>query len=190
MAYSTIKKKKCKCGTCNNYPTIGYSGYNRSCAPADIKEKQDSKTQRQRTESDKRKMAKVRTLIQEPSSDDIKGELWFRSKRHQMTGFCACGCDNKSSKDDAKHFKFSAAHILPKSKFESVKWHPDNWVELAFWGGCHTVFDDKGYEYCKQTKPILWEIVVQKFKIVYPFISPDEMKYVPNILLETLKHTQ
>lgn len=38
------------------------------------------------------------------------------------------------------------AHILPKSKFESVATHPQNRMFLGVFCGCHSKWDDKGTE--------------------------------------------
>lgn len=118
---------------------------------------------------------------------DEKLEKWFLDRREDMTGFCWCGCSKLSSKNDDKYFKFSACHLLAKSKFKSIMYHPLNFVELNFWEGHHTTFDNMGYEYCKNTKPVLWKIVVERFKILYPLIAPEEHKFIPDVLLKTLK---
>lgn len=46
MAYSTIVKKKCKCGKCNHYPTLGFDGYFYLHAPEEIKLRQGEKAKR------------------------------------------------------------------------------------------------------------------------------------------------
>lgn len=117
---------------------------------------------------------------------DKKLEKWFNDRRKEMKGFCVCGCGSLSSKNDDKYFKFSAAHVLPKKNFKSLMYHPLNFIELSYWNGCHTVFDNMGYDYCKNTKPELWKIVVERFKILYPLIAPEEHKFIPDVLLETL----
>ena len=91
---------------------------------------------------------KVRGLISNPNkvttedSDSVLKEKWFRMIRIKLTGTCQCGCGNKSQKKDDMYFRHSCCHIFPKSKFLSVKYHPLNYVERAFWGGCHSVMDD------------------------------------------------
>lgn len=114
-------------------------------------------------------------------------EQWFQDRRKEMTGFCQCGCNNPSSKNDDKHFRSSCCHVMAKKHFKSIALHPENCIELAFFGGCHTTLDDMGYAHCKNTKPILWAIVVRKFKILYPLIEPKEHKFIPNVLLLELE---
>lgn len=140
----------------------------------------------------KNEKTKVRGLINEGVNLEMvnkKKELdeWFNLIRSKMTGECECGCRNKTSKDDDKYFKFSAAHLLAKSTFKSVATHPINYLELAFFGGCHTTFDSLGYRHCKNTNPGLWKLVVERFKIIYPEIAEEERKHIPDVLLETLK---
>lgn len=184
--YSTIKRKTCKCG-CSKYPSLSYAGYSFSCAPQDVLDKVGNKRKVAAKNKNKR-LLDVRKLriVQDKVNVGNELELWFILQRKEMTGFCSCGCGEKSSKDDDKYFKFSCGHVLLKSKFKSIATHPENCIELAFWTGCHSVLDDKGYEYCQQTKPILWTIIVQKFKILYPFIAVSERRFIPEILLNTL----
>lgn len=184
---SYIKIKTCKCG-CGKPFTLGCKGYFYAHAPESVKAIVGTKNKIvRRNRNNKAALSRKLHIAQKDANGDTqKSELWFISKRHQMTGICSCGCKKPSSKNDDKYWKFSAAHILAKAKFKSIAWHPDNWVELSFWGGCHTTFDDMGYEQCKRDKPILWEIVVEKFKILYPLIDNSELKFIPDILLETL----
>lgn len=128
--------------------------------------------------------SKVRGLVEIPSHDEVMRHLWFSARRFEMTGYCQCGCGNKSSKDDDRYFKFSACHILPQRHFQSVQWHPLNWVEMAFWGGCHTNFDNKGSDNWDKLK--CWDLIVERFKILYPLTLPEEHEFIPQILLDTL----
>jgi hypothetical protein len=112
--------------------------------------------------------------------------VWFLTRRLEMTGLCECGCGLSSSKREDNNYKSSIAHVLCKKNFKSIATHPDNWIELNFWNGHHTTFDNMGYEHCKRTKPLLWDIVVRKFKILYPLIHPSEQKFIPQVLLDTL----
>src|SRR5690242_14561834 len=68
---------------------------------------------------------------------------FFESQRPKMIGVCQCGCAQKSQKTDDTFFSFCICHIFPKSKFESVRTHPLNWVERTFIGGHHTNFDEQ-----------------------------------------------
>lgn len=192
MTFSTIKRKTCKEEGCTRMPSIGYFGFCFTHAPQEIKDRVGNKRAVSIRNKAKnalltRKVHLVQKAVNKPK-DDLNNELelWFLARRHEMKGKCVCGCNSKSSKDDDKYYKYSAGHVLAKSKFESIALHPDNFVELAFWGGCHSILDDKGYEYCKETKPILWAIIVEKFKILYPNIAESELRLIPQILLDTL----
>lgn len=115
-------------------------------------------------------------------------QLWFEERRIEMTGMCVCGCGKNSSKHEDNNYKSSICHILCKKLFKSIATHPLNWVELNFWEGHHTTFDNMGYEHCKRTKSELWEIVLTKFKLLYPHIHQNEHKFIPQILLDSLIH--
>jgi len=186
MAYSTIQKKHCKCG-CGKYPSLGYSGYAYSCAPEEIKEKVGARKDFLRKQQNRRKAIAVKLRADNREKDETTGEtykeLWFKARRIEMTGKCVCGCGLSSCKNDDKYFRFSCAHVLAKSKFESIALHPENCVELSYWNGCHSDFDNKGYEWVKIWKPKLWAIVVEKFKILYPFIDKKEYQFIPDALI-------
>lgn len=100
-------------------------------------------------------------------------EEWFLERRKEMDGFCKCGCGGRSSKDDDKKFKYSICHIFPKAEFESVKTHPNNWIELAFWGGCH----ERSHRLDTFSQMKCWEEVVEKYKTFAPLIK-EKHKYV------------
>ena len=199
MSFSSIKRKKCKCNEfCDKYPTLGWNGYFMGHAPQELRDKQ---TKKQVEKKNRANLTKLSRLVHEAANDtnsEISANhepanrqkvplvVWFNERRKEMTGKCACGCGKNSSKYEEKYFKFSIAHVLGKAKFKSVATHPDNWIELAFWGGCHTTFDDMGYERCMKTNPLLWEKVVKKFKKVYPFIASEEYQYIPDVLLQEI----
>lgn len=104
------------------------------------------------------------------SNDEL--ELWFKNTRNKLCGFCKCGCNLTSSKNDDKYFKFSCCHIFPKSKFESIKTHPLNFVERAFWGGCHSVMDDTSMDRWKDFAD--WNDIVEKFHLLAQELTDQE----------------
>lgn len=186
--YSSIKIKSCKHEGCTYPPKLGYMGY---CGwnhlPDELKEEIGNKRNVQIKRQNAVKYASVK-LRQTKYKENTEQELWFRARRLEMDGYCICGCGQKSSKDSDKYYKFSLAHVLKKSEFKSIATHVANCIELAAFGdSCHTTFDNMGYEYCKDTKPKLWAIVVEKFKILYPCIAEDEKKKIPQVLLNELK---
>ena len=110
-------------------------------------------------------------------------ELWFQARRIEMTGTCM-HCGGKTCKDNDKLFRNSICHILPKSIFKSVAFHPLNQVELCFWSpSCPTNMDNgilMPYEMnC-------WSIIIDRFRIIYPEIAESERKYLPDYLTDQL----
>lgn len=192
MSYSTINKKKCKCGTkenpCKQYPTLGYGGYNFAHAPEEIKERVGEKKDFQRKKQNTRKAISVKLRAENRKKDESAGETykeaWFRARRREMTGFCKCGCGNRSSRDDEANFRSSACHILPQRNFPSIQFHPKNFIEMAFWGGCHTNFDERGSD--RWTKLDCWEEIKEKFLILYPLIDQKEYQFIPKQLSDLL----
>jgi hypothetical protein len=106
---------------------------------------------------------------------------WFKERRKEMKGKCS-HCGNPSSKKDDEKFHFSIAHILPKSLFPSIATHPDNWIELCFWGNsCHTNFDNSAIDLIDMN---CFDEIIEKFIRLYPSIIPEERRRIPQILIE------
>lgn len=182
MAFSSIQKKKCKCG-CNRYPSLGYNGYSYNCAPQEIKDKVGSKQNVAQKNRNARNLASRKAhsqINQQEGSDSQMKELWFAAIRQKLTGTCQCGCGNPSSKDDyigvdgkkESHFRSSCCHIFPKSDFHSIKYHPLNYVERAFWGGCHTNMDNKSMD--RWVGMSDWDDIKAKFYILAPLLTKEE----------------
>lgn len=108
--------------------------------------------------------------------------LWFKERRKEMTGTCHCGCGKPSSKKDDMLYKHSCCHIFPKAHYKSVKIHPKNCIELAFYGGCHTNMDDRSVE--KWPNMECWPEIKEKVLILYPLLSPEEKgrKFVTKLM--------
>lgn len=121
------------------------------------------------------------TLRSTVESNDL--DIWFVERRKEMTGFCK-NCGGKSCKHDDKYFKFSIAHILPKAYFKSVATHPDNWLELCFFGSsCHTNYDTKMLDLMDMN---CFDEIIIKFQKIYPAIDKKERKRIPELLLQYL----
>lgn len=106
------------------------------------------------------------------NDDKVLKEKWFRLIREKLTGTCQCGCGNKSQKKDDMYFRHSCCHIFPKSKFDSIKYHPLNYVERAFWGGCHGVMDDTSMD--KWVNMADWDDIKEKFYELAPLLTDEE----------------
>ena len=194
MAYnSIIKQKKCKCGTCDKYPRIGYNGYcSVKCMPEDVQQmgKWKNKAIHKRN---KAVLSTISRNVYKHLENSVSAEKtavispqmqWFLDRRKEMTGFCVCGCGLRSSKNDGKYFHCSVGHILQKAKVKSMALHPLNWVELNFWDGCHSNFDNRSSDLWEGMA--CWDEIVSKFKAMYPLIPDYEKRYIPQVLLNQL----
>ena len=180
MAYSSIKRKKCKCG-CNRFPTIGYAGYAMTCAPQELKDKIGSKHKvAQRVKANRYALSR-KLHIEQNKVSGAELNRWHDERRKEAKGICA-NCGGKTCRDSDDYFKFSNAHILPKAYFPSVKLHPLNCIELCYFGnGCHPSMDNKLLDL---TEMACWDEIVTKFVAIYPSIAPDERRRIPSVLLQ------
>jgi len=166
------------------YPTIGYKGYARAHAPQEVLDEVGSK---QKVAA--RKKANLSTLSRKVHIEQNKvsgAELnrWFENRRKEMTGVCV-NCGNKSCKDNDDYYRFSIAHILQKAYFPSIKTHESNWLELCFWGekSCHSQMDNGMIDLINMA---CWDEIVMKFVAMYPSISENEKRRIPQVLLNYL----
>lgn len=116
--------------------------------------------------------------------NDTLKEQWFKARRKDMVGTCQCGCGKPSQKKDDMYFRHSAAHIFPKKDFESVMYHPLNFVERAFWGGCHSVMDDTSMD--KWVNMADWDDIKEKFHVLAPLLTDEERSHKFYHKLESL----
>lgn len=110
-------------------------------------------------------------------------EQWFQDRHKEMTGICK-NCGGKTQKGQ-KNYKNSIAHILPKAYFLSVSTHPDNFIELCFYGeSCHTNMDNKTLDLIDMN---CFDEIVEKVTRMYTHIAPEERRRIPAILREYIK---
>lgn len=120
----------------------------------------------------------AKKIAQEKAEKDLRGgddtllEKWFKARRKQLVGTCQCGCAQPSQKKDDTFFRGSCCHIFPKSIFESVMYHPLNFVERAMYGGCHARFDEGGMD--KWPNMADWEDIKEKFHQLAPLLTDQE----------------
>lgn len=137
-----------------------------------------------------KKEVKPLRKVSEKKARELKGEdksdldQWFEERRKELTSTCQCGCGQKSCKEDDLYFKHSICHIFPKRIFKSVACHPLNFVERAFWGGCHSVLDDTSIE--RWPNMADWDDIKAKFKEISPFIPETEKANKFYTMLEEL----
>lgn len=127
----------------------------------------------------KKKLAQMAAEKKLLSADgDTLKEQWFKARRKEMTGTCQCGCGEPSQKENDIHFRSSAAHIFPKHLFESVKYHPFNWVERRVWAGinstsaCHSIMDDTSMD--RWPNMADWEDIKEKCHVLAPLLTVEE----------------
>lgn len=180
---TAIRKKRCKCSPdCKLYPTLGYEGFAFKHTPEEVLEKVGSKRKLANKKKNARLSAAFKIRKDAYSEDKEKLHLWHLARRYEAKGICSCGCGQPSLKHSPNRFKWSNCHILEKANFESVKFHPENCIELA--ENCHTDFDNKGSD--RWPSLACWPEIVRKFKILYPLTLPQEHQFIPQILLDTL----
>lgn len=103
---------------------------------------------------------------------DERLDEWFMERRKDCVGTCQCGCGQKSCKNDDMYYRHSIAHIFAKAVFPSVACHPLNFVELAFWGGCHANFDQMGVD--RWPNLACWNDIQAKVIAMDPYLTQEE----------------
>lgn len=184
MAFSSIKHKRCKCSiVCDNWPTMGYAGYFSGHAPQDIKDKIGSKQQVAKRNAAKRSEISRNLHKEQNAVGNAELKRWFDDRHKEMTGKCK-HCNGKTQKGQ-NNFINSIAHILPKAYFKSVATHPENWIELCFYGNsCHTNLDNYSLDIMELN---CFDEVVKKFVSMYPSIAVQERKRIPQVLLNYIE---
>jgi hypothetical protein len=81
-------------------------------------------------------------------------------------------------------YRNATAHVLPKSLFPSIATHPMNWLLLSPRTGAHSKYDS---DWVSAQLMKVWPIAVERFKILYPHISKEERRRIPECLLKEIK---
>lgn len=191
--YSSITEKYglcCDCADGIEKPIIAgrckYVHYKKHQAEVQLKKQQEKN--------------KLRSLINTPKNKEIARKI-IGATDSDMTiyyvkrmGEVEAVCDNCGVRADwikqpqyYKLWKAAQAHILEKRHFISIMTHPLNFLTMfaAYSGvcGCHTYYDSN---WLNASKMNIWTTVIERFKILYPLIKPNEHKFIPDILLNTL----
>jgi hypothetical protein len=189
------------CTNCKRYPVFGSDkitglGYCKSCQHKRTdrdkrtplqKALDKAKTETNTVTKEPRFPKKTEVVVAEVVENNMERGMemfdWFISQRKFMTGKCV-HCGGKSQKHDDKTFHYSIAHLFPKAYFESIATHPENWLELCYYGeSCHANFDNKMIAI---TDLNCFDEVVRKFAILYPLMTREEKRRVPSVLLTYL----
>lgn len=155
MAYSSIKRRTCKCG-CSKMPTISCAGYNYSCMPDELRAKVGDKKKLQQKKLNAAKYASSK-LRMSNYKEDTELELWFRriALEIEKNPYCwETGAD--ISKSD---YKNATSHIFPKSIFKSISTHPLNYLILSTRNGSH----DKTHRIDTFSKMSCFPIAIERF---------------------------
>lgn len=191
--YSSIQKKYSECLDCKNgieVPIIaGRCQMHYKIHRAKIQ------LERQK---ERRKIRSLKTLPANRSMvDKNKGEskdelaLYFAKRMSEVPAICDnCGAEAEWIKQPKyyKLWKAAQAHLLEKRHFKSIQTHPLNFLTLfAGFSGVCDCHDDYDHDWERASKMNVWEKVIKRFKILYPLIAPEERKFIPQALLETLK---
>lgn len=184
MPYSTIEKKRCKCG-CQKYPTLGYNGYAYSCAPEEIKEKVGSKRDVQRKNKNARMAISAKLRGENRQKDISAGEnnldLWFRLQMASNERICD-NCGKSLQHYNEWAWRSSQNHIVDKSPLNgcpSVATHPLNCNVLGMWC-CHGQWSTS---FENQSKMPCFKKAKEKFQLFKDAIDPDELRKVNPYLL-------
>lgn len=181
--YSTITKKKCKCG-CDKWPTLGYNGYFSLHAPQDLKDKIGTKAKVAARNKANKNLLSRKLHIEQNVVSGAEMNMWHDERRKEAKGVCA-NCGGKTCKDNDTYYKFSNCHILPKEFFRSVKTHPLNCIELCYFGnGCHPQMDNKLLDLIDMA---CWNTIVERFVAMYPDIAINERRRIPQVLLNYIE---
>lgn len=142
---------------------------------------------------------KVRNIaIENPDAKAPKSyeELsqWFKERMNRLPVRCEnCKATNnwlevhKEEKIGKLKWRSCQAHLLPKRHFRSLQTHPLNGMVLGsgYSGLCHC-HDNYDASWEKASKMYIWNEVVRRFKIMYPLITQDEHRFIPDQLLQEI----
>ena len=203
MAFSTIIKKKCKCKEgCPKWPSFGFDGYFYSHAPQEIKDRQGEKAKKsyQSRLNRAKKGVLSRKLhdaqskasaTETPKNDQLEAlalTVWFDNRMNTLEPICEnCGKMAEWLKEPGrrKQWKSCQGHLLPKRHFKSIQTHPLNGMVLGSgYSGLCNCHDNYDASWEKAAKMKIWDEVVRRFLIMYPLITEQEQRFIPNQLLQ------
>ncbi len=183
--YSSIIKKKCKCGVKNHYPTLGYQGWNISCFPQELKDANPEnykKSAVNRREAAKRSnlsknvwQAQNEILDVNEAKNRQELELWFENAKRELAKNPYCQECGKYISD--RFYRHATAHIFPKSLFPSVATHPMNKLFLGAGCGCH----DKTHRLDTFSDMKIFREAVRRFRLFEKSIT-EKHKYLDTFL--------
>ena len=120
--------------------------------------------------------------------ESTKLQAWFLARMKEMTGRCM-ECGEPLNKNVYKYAICSIAHVLAKrdNMYPSVKYHPDNWIELGATCGCHDKFDKSNWNELREWK--ILPIIVLKIQILRPLLNEKETNKLDNFITSLCQET-
>ncbi len=181
MAYSSITKKKCKCG-CHRYPTMSCNGFNYNCLSDEEKEKLGNKKKvAARNKANKNALSR-KLHIEQNKVDNKDLNQWFAGIERKHSNGKGAYCMECGEWIPQMYMRHATAHLLPKKTFDSVKTHELNYLILGAGCGCHTKTDRLD----KFVSMKIWPEAARRIKIMMPLLPFDELKYISSQLLAEL----
>jgi len=188
---SYLKVPTCKCG-CGKVQTPSCLGYFYAHIPEELKEKVGTRKQVQIKNRNKRTALGRKLHADQKRVDKAtegtpawKIELFFHAAAIELAN--KPYCENCGAFIHLAYYRAATAHVMPKKKefgFPSIAANPINRIFLGAGCGCHQMYDSS---WDNARRMSIWSKVVGIFKELYPYIAVEELKNIPNILLETLK---
>ena len=135
--------------------------------------------------SDK-KAAAIKAEKEARGGDDTELQKWYKGRQKFLTGKCA-RCGATYNKKELSAAIASTAHILAKrpEMFPSVATHPQNFLELPPYCGCHNWFDNlASWDEIKES--VLWPEIVEKFVMIEPCIDLEERHRITKELMDAI----
>ena len=117
------------------------------------------------------------------NGDSTELQKWYANIMRKEEGRC-WETRERIDKNDTLGWHGSIAHILPKSDFPSVETHPMNYMILKMWGGAHGQYDSS-WENASKMK--VWGHACKVFNILYPLLSQEEKRKLPDIIIQEIK---
>ena len=132
---------------------------------------------------------KRKQRLKEQANSQENLDRWFEERRKEMIGKCFI-CGSETLKNDNENYRKSIHHLFEKrpNMFPSVALHPDNFLEVCYYGNsCHTNIHNNKITWQLLLDSKEGEIIIEKFKKIYPFIADNEKKYISEILLKFIE---
>lgn len=130
----------------------------------------------------KKRMEQEAKEKEERGDNDTELQRFFKSAMKRMTGYC----EETGLRTETKIYRYailSICHILPKRLCKSVKYHPQNWIELS--PDIHNKFDSISWE--ERETWGCWPKVRDRLVSVWQELDKSERRHFPSSVIEYMK---